>query len=64
MGRFEATMIIVKNVLKDEKYGTDVIPTFSDVQLGVTTMVKECRLGLGTWLISSTGIWQSAGGLA
>ncbi|KAI5106672.1 general transcription factor II-I repeat domain-containing protein 2-like [Silurus meridionalis] len=32
-------MIIAKTVLKDEKYGTDVISTLSDVQLGATTML-------------------------
>ena len=30
----EAMMIIANTVLKDEKYGTDVIATLSDVQLG------------------------------
>uniref|UniRef100_A0A8C2JL02 DUF4371 domain-containing protein n=1 Tax=Cyprinus carpio TaxID=7962 RepID=A0A8C2JL02_CYPCA len=37
----EAMMIIAKTVLKDEKYGTDVISTLSYVQLGATTMVRR-----------------------
>ncbi|XP_076738349.1 general transcription factor II-I repeat domain-containing protein 2B-like [Maylandia zebra] len=34
-------MIIAKTVLKDEKYGNDVISTLSDVQLGATTIVRR-----------------------
>ncbi|CAI5638895.1 unnamed protein product [Oreochromis niloticus] len=37
----EAMMIIAKTVLKDEKYGNDVISTLSDVQLGATTIVRR-----------------------
>ncbi|CAI5682820.1 unnamed protein product [Oreochromis niloticus] len=37
----EAVMIIAKTVLKDEKYGNDVISTLSDVQLGATTIVRR-----------------------
>ena len=36
----EAMMIIAKTVLEDEKYGTDVISTLSDFQLGASTMVR------------------------
>ncbi|CAI5664988.1 unnamed protein product [Oreochromis niloticus] len=34
-------MITAKTVLKDEKYGNDVISTLSDVQLGATTIVRR-----------------------
>ena len=34
-------MIIANTVLKDEKYGTDVIATLSDVQLGASTMARR-----------------------
>lgn len=37
----EAMMIVAKTVLEDEKYGTDVITTLSNVQLGVATMVRR-----------------------
>ncbi|KAG7489523.1 general transcription factor II-I repeat domain-containing protein 2-like [Solea senegalensis] len=37
----EAMMIIAKTVLEDEKYGTDVLSSLSDVQLGATTMVRR-----------------------
>lgn len=33
--------LIVKTVLEDEKYGTDIISTLSNVQLGATTMVRR-----------------------
>lgn len=37
----EAMMIIANTVLKDEKNGTDLISTLSDVQLGAFTMVRR-----------------------
>lgn len=37
----EAIMIIAKTVLKEEKYGTDVISILSNVQLGATTIVRR-----------------------
>uniref|UniRef100_A0A8C9YYR3 SPIN-DOC-like zinc-finger domain-containing protein n=1 Tax=Sander lucioperca TaxID=283035 RepID=A0A8C9YYR3_SANLU len=37
----EAMMIIANTVLKDEKNGTDLISTLSDVQLGASTMVRR-----------------------
>ncbi|KAG7520096.1 hypothetical protein JOB18_023114 [Solea senegalensis] len=37
----EAMMIIAKTVLEDEKYGTDVLSSLSDVQLGATAMVRR-----------------------
>lgn len=37
----EAMMIIANTVLKDEKNGTDLISTLSDVKLGSSTMVRR-----------------------
>ncbi|KAK3527063.1 hypothetical protein QTP86_008646 [Hemibagrus guttatus] len=37
----EAMMIIANTVLKDEKNGTDLISTLSDVQLGASTMARR-----------------------
>lgn len=37
----EAMMIIANTVLKDEKNGTDLISTLSDVKLGESTMVRR-----------------------
>ena len=37
----EAMMIIANAVLKDEKNGTDLISTLSDVQLGASTMTRR-----------------------
>lgn len=37
----EAMMIIANTVLKDEKNGTDILSTLSDVQLGASTMARR-----------------------
>lgn len=37
----EAMMIITNTVLKDEKNGTDLISTLSNVQLGASTMARR-----------------------
>ncbi|KAK3610222.1 hypothetical protein CHS0354_022274 [Potamilus streckersoni] len=62
----EAMMIIANTVLKDEKYGNDVIATLSDVQLGASVLrwLDECQLCPVTWSISWNGTWRGAGGLA
>lgn len=59
----EAMMLIANTVFKDERNGTDVIFTLSDVQLGQVRWWEEFRLCPGTWPSSWTGTWWGAGGL-
>jgi len=37
-------MLIAKTVLEDEKHGTDVISTLSDIELGARTMVRVAAM--------------------
>lgn len=43
----EAMIIIANTVLEDEKNGTDLISTLSDIQLGASTMAREVSVMSG-----------------
>lgn len=61
----EVMMIIANSVLKDEKNGTDIISTLSDVQLGASTMDRRVSTMSGNladqldWNLTGLLLWSA-----